>query len=344
MSEKRLGGKDIEVEDFTVLDQVHVHQLPSMEAARGKFLAAFKLPQWAKKRSVTQHWDALEALAERMMRGDNRLENIIVKADELIDQALLIDPRLVRRSGWVMAEEGIDACPAMIAAGEERAYIDRRKMRLADQAVAAQSVRIVISTDSKHITPDHASAFIAAAKLAQQFRPLEIWWQGAWLKEDDQPDAGYGHVFLVPLVNGDLDFSRLQFVLSDEARDRCSFFVMATHAFALKKGWGGKVGEHSYLPDTYDFIRESGITASPEQVAAYAAYWAGLGSRWDAQISDIQASQFWWDSRAEPPKPMTPAEQKAAQKRSEQYERDCEAQRKRNERAQSQAAKERLAI
>lgn len=175
--------------------------------------------------------------------------------------------------------------------GEEPAYWDRRKLKLADRATA-EPVRIVISTDSKNITPEHAAAFIAAAKLAQQFRPLEIWWQGAWLKEDtcaNPQERGFGHVFLVPLVNGDLDFSRLQFVLSDTERDKCSFMIMTAHAYPAHLGSGGKVGEQSYLPDTSDFVRES----AADEVAQHAALWAGLEAQWEVQINPRSARQYW---------------------------------------------------
>ena len=72
---------------------------------------------------------------------------------------------------------------------------------LADSATT-DPLRVVISTDSRHVSRSNAVAFIAAAKLAQQFRPLELWWQGAWLFEEGKKEADNGHVFLVPLIQG----------------------------------------------------------------------------------------------------------------------------------------------
>ncbi len=288
---KRLGGKGVAVPNRKTLDRIHLYSLASMEEAIGRVQAGFGLPPFRRKTSRPEY----QRIPRPMLHGDEHLERILAVADQLVDAALLEDPRLVRRSAWVRAEEGLDACSALIAAGEERACLDRRKLRLSEQATG-EPVRIVVSTDSKEIRPQNAAAFIAAAKLAQQFRPLEIWWQGAWLKGADAKDPaerGFGHVFHVPLVLGDMDFRRLQFVLGDPVRDVASYFIMVSFAWPAGLGWGGGVGEESFLPNTHDYIRESGLKHDPVAVARYAARWAGLEPRWVDAVSAWHAEQHW---------------------------------------------------
>lgn len=289
---KRLGGRGIEIPNYKPMTSVVVHTLPSMEAAKEKYRSNFEHPPFRRKWHG-EHGPKYQAIYNRMLGGDMTLHSILDAAEKLIDGAVLEDPRLVRRSGWVMSEEGLDIDAASFANGDERSFIDRKKMRLADRATL-EPVRIVVSTDSREIKPENAAAFIAAAKIAEQFRPLEIWWQGGWLFEKG-PEQGFGHIFHVPLVSGDLDFTRLQFVLSDTYRDSCSFSIMAAHAYPAGHGWGGGVAKQSYLPDTFDFVRESGIEATPEKVARLAAKWAGLEHIVWEYVSPWAAEQGWED-------------------------------------------------
>ena len=243
---------------------------------------------------------AVEILRE-CLTGNSKLAVLIERADALIDAAILQDPRLNRKHAWVRLEEGIDACPALVSSGEPASCLDRRKLKLADQA-SAEPVRIVISTDSTDdASEEHVVAFIAITKLAQQFRPLEIWWQGAWLT----PGRTSGQVLLAPLVQGDMDFARVQFFLSNPFRDSMSYRCMWYHAVTKHSSpgnrvcyeYGGERGERSYLPDTFEFISEKGIRSDDWWIAATAAEWAGLEPLWREEVSPYSAQQEWRPER-----------------------------------------------
>ncbi len=258
--------------------------------------------------------------------GNKRLDRLIKRADALIDAAILQDPRLNRKHAWVRSEEGIDACPALVSSGEPACCLDRRKLKLADQA-SAEPIRIVISTDSTDdASEEHVVAFIALTKLAQQFRPLEIWWQGAWLCEG----RAFGQVLLAPLVQGDMDFSRVQFFLSNPFRDSFSYRCMWYHSVTKNSSptktvchrYGGERGEYSYLPDTFDFISEKGIRSDDWWIASTAAEWAGLEPLYRTQVSEYGAEQRWRPEGAYPETKITDADR-------ERWRREDEAERKR---------------
>jgi hypothetical protein len=326
-SPKRLSGRKMTFDEIAF--HLMVSQHDSMHAALEKFDLGQHKYQARKRNNVKLP----ASVPEQMLAGDSNLPRLLAEADALIDEVLLEDPRLVRRAGWVVDEEGVDVDPVRLAMGEERCCLNRRKMRMAD-AATVEPIRIVISTDSKSVDEKHAVAFIAAAKIAQQFRPLEIWWQGAWLS--DQPEhAGCGHVLLTPLVKGELDFARLQFVLSSPLRDSVSYRIMYHYA-TLKPvvvGWGAKEGEYSYLPDTFEFINERGIQHDAYRVAAYAARWAGLEPAYTTRVSDSSAVQSW----TEPYKYVEPTEKE--KKEREKYWAEQDAKRKREE---ATRAKERM--
>jgi len=130
--------------------------------------------------------------------------------------------------------------------GDDQPFYRHTKAVINDSTQAGEPLRVVISTDSNKVPPRTAAAFIATARLVQQFMPLEIWWQGAWITEDKSK----GFVVLVPLVQGDLDYSRLEFCLSDELRDSFSYRVVISIAI-LDIGEGnlgcGHRAERSYL-------------------------------------------------------------------------------------------------
>jgi hypothetical protein len=320
-------------------DRLYVHQLSGMHQATERYLGGIQWKSSAKRKAWREMFPQTKA---KMMSGDAAVvEKATAAAELLIDEAIIADPRLSRRSAWFKCEPdaGIDADPAMVASGEERCCLERRRLRMADRS-SVEPCRVVISTDSKDVTPSHCAAFIAAAKLAQQFRPLELWWQGAWLIEQDGNNGkrkGHGFVFLVPLVSGDLDFSRLQFVLSSDLRDHVSFNIMRSYAenATTRMGWGGGVGEYSYLENTHDFVSEKGIKATPEYVASHAAKWAGLPNIWEEYISPWQAEQTWRPESENKYTPPTEAERKANEERWAQQDRERQAK-------ELLAAKERL--
>ena len=267
--------------------------------------------------------DLSESVIHQMMNGDAKLESLKERADLLMDQALIEDPRLVKRAGWVRDEDGVDCDASLVAAGEEQCCLNRKRMKVSD-ASTLEPVRVVISTDSNEVSDEHAIAFMAAAKISQQFRPLEIWWQGAWLTNEDYYNH-LGHVALTPLLRNELDFGRLQFVLSSNRRDHISYQIMASYTMAdpdsrkapmLK--YGAHTGKKSFLPDTVDFVNEAGIQHSPYYVAQYAAKWAGLEPLWEERIYGSEAEQCW------APKdnaPYTPTQLTAEQRR--RYDQQC---------------------
>lgn len=273
------------------------------------------------------------------LTGNGRLPALVEQADSIIDQAIIIDPRLNRRHGWVRAEEGIDACPALIASGEPACCLDRRRIRLAE-ASGMDPIRVVLSTDSTDDAREsNVLAFIAAAKMAQQFRPLEIWWQGAWLLPD-----GTGQVMLAPLVQGDLDFARVQFFLSSPIRDTFSYRCMWYHACTkhcvgrktVAYKYGGERGAYSHLENTTHFVSEKGMDHSPEGVARMAARWAGMEPRYVTAISEYGAEQSWAPTSTSIIGASKPTkaderrwEQESARRRREREREEIKAQRSR---------------
>ena len=318
MSEKRLGGIiKRDPDKIQPLYENRIYTLTGMNKAVDFWHKRWRL---LPKKGVTR--DGIDGIAKQMLEGTEDMDTILEQAEKLIDEALVLDPRLVRRSGWVRSEDGIDGCPALIAQGDDQPYFTRVKRKVADRSHTAPC-RVVISTDSKEIKPENAAAFIAAAKLSQQFRPLDLWWQGGWfLDETDQEDgkgyAGKGHIIHVPLVQGDLDFRRLEFVLSSRHRDSASWSIMVCHALESGDRWGGGVATRSYLDDTDDFVKETGIKADAEHVAEYAARWAGLPDLWHERVTQWEAVQTW-RAPADQPKYREPsaAERRASQKRWE---------------------------
>lgn len=254
--------------------------------------------------------DPIPQLVWREALGGNaeRLEREMAAADLLIDEAILIDPRLNKRHSWVVATEGLDACPALVASGEEACCLDRRRLRLADESHGAP-YRVVISTDGKEFAKsENVVAFIAAAKLAMQFRPLEIWWQGAWLTSD----GGHtGVVVLAPLVKGTMDFARVQFFLSHPNRDSVSHRLNWYHSVVVPNRNESSRREITYQdgPGRADrafmeadaFISEKAIPTEPWRIASMAAEWAGLEPQWRSEVSGYEATQRWEPERERKP-------------------------------------------
>lgn len=317
-----------------MLDRIYTYRLADMNEAVQRYRMGRALQPRRQHKMMPEH------LIPFITRTpDVEMEKMLAEADALIDQAIILDPRLARKTAWRLSEEGIDGCPALIASGEERCYFDRRRVRLADDATT-EPIRVVISTDSKQVNRNNAVAFIAAAKLAQQFRPLELWWQGAWLKDNERSaEYGYGHIFHVPLIQGDLDFSRLVFVLSSPYRDHVSYRIMFSYAYTAGYGWGGGTARYSHLEKTDDFVSETGIVADPRHIAEYAARWAGMEPLYRIRIDDYEAQQFW---RPAPGPSETPAytptrETAAERKERERRWREADEAERRRKRAAAEA-------
>lgn len=265
----RLGGKGRKSPEGTVqMNKLEVWQHTSMADAMR-----------ASDRTVRVHWPRSnrddwhdEAVREAMHSVPARLAKSLATADVLNESAITADPRLARRAVWRRGEEGDIACPALIAQGDDTPCFYRHRERMTE-ANGGEPVRVVISTDSKPADADTAAAFIATVRLVQQWRAVEVVWQGAWLAA---PHIGW--VFHVPLIKGDMDFARLDFCLASRFRDHLSWDIMVNRARDVSHAtWNGcaGTGAKSYLPEASHFVRHTGITPDGESIARHAAAWLG---------------------------------------------------------------------
>lgn len=255
------------------MDRLEVWQLPSMQAAvEAQMRARFKYWPVRGDEKKAIHLD----IARRALTGDaGRLALAMSDSDLLLEEAIAADPRLARKAEWRRGEEGEFVCPALLSEGDDAPCFYRKRQTEA-RPNGSNPIRVVISTDSRQVAPRTAAAFIATVRLVQQWRPVEIWWQGAWLGEGRRT----GYVFHVPLINGDVDFSRLEFCIADRFRDNLSWSVMMVRACEhTHASWTGQnlQGERSYLPDTNHFISHLGIAPTGESIAAHAADWLDWG-------------------------------------------------------------------
>ena len=103
-------------------------------------------------------------------------------------------------------------------------------------------------------------------------------------------------MFHVPLVQGDMDFSRLEFCIADPRRDSFSFRVMSTHCvLELQESWNecGHRAEKSYLPEARgfnNFVTHSGIQPSAANIAYHAATWLGWEPLYMEEYNQSQAA------------------------------------------------------
>ena len=231
---------------------------------------------------------------EAMNSDPARLARALVKADELAEAALAADPRLARRAVWRRGEEGDIACPALIAQGDDTPCFYRERRTLTE-ANGGAPVRVVISTDSG-VFGETPAAFIAAVRLVQQWRSVEVWWQGAWLNHN----ATAGWVFHVPLVAGDMDFARLDFCLASNHRDELSFAQVVTQNARVDGSGSTPYGQatKSYLPELPGqqecdhFVRHTGITPDGASIARHAAEWLGWAAV--APVEEVVAPTLGW--------------------------------------------------
>ncbi len=302
--------------------QLDVWQLPSMAAAAATVpRRLLYCPEKGWKKTV------IGGISSACVNGDHpRLMTALGDSDELIADAIAADPRLARRSQWTRGEEGEVVCPALLSQGDD-APCFYRKRAIVGQPNGAEPVRVVISTDSSEIKPRTAAAFIATVRLVQQYRPVEIWWQGSWLSTN----RNTGWVFHVPLVKGDMDFARLEFCIADKTRDNLSFAVMMTRACEETHCvWNGcsLQAQSSYLPgDDSFFVGHDGIEPDGDGVAANAACWLGWEPvyqlRWDYESSVEGALQKLPDPIVEyVPRKLTKEEERKNKADSERWSRE----------------------
>ena len=279
------GGKRRPVNDCHDVSRLHIHVIPTMAQA----LSDSRRNIWRgnSKRDPIRELN----VGNRPVDGDkDRLARAVDASEQLVSDAIAHDPRLASKSRWVRRDEGEHVDSGLIAEGDDAPFYRRTRAVVNDATMSGEPLRVVISTDADEVPPGTAAAFIAAARLVQQFQPLEIWWQGAWLDKS----LYKGFVSLVPLVQGDMDFSRLEFCIADPVRDSFSFRVMSTHAvLELREVWNGCTyrAKHSHLPGRpAHFICHKGITPTAESVATVATEWLDWENTWLVKYRDNQAA------------------------------------------------------
>ena len=274
-----------------------------------------------------------ENIGTRPVDGDPaRLAQAMQHSEKLVAAAIEYDPRLAMRAQWRRKDEGEHGCPELLAEGDDQPFYKRTRNVINEATAAGEPLRVVISTDDKEVPAGTAAAFIATARLVQQFIPLEIWWQGAWLNEHRTK----GFVSLVPLIKGDMDFSRLEFCIADPWRDRFSFEVMASHAvLKLKEVWNGcghRATDH-YLRNSgpganrrdrlkASFVAHTGIRPDAESIANHATEWLGWEGaymeNWHLQTNATAAAQSLPPLPVEYKDSRTPAEKLRAEREWEE--------------------------
>ena len=204
----------------------------------------------------------------------------LAESDGLIDAVIACEPRLARKAQWIRSDDGIFADAGLVASGDDSPCYDMSRAKFRDVAAAGEPVVVCVSTDSSEPKESTMAAFIATVRLVQQFRPVHVWWQGAWLCDSGR-EAGY--VFLSPLVSNDMDFSRVQYVLADNSRDHLSFGVLHQHCTVrdhLAINGIGRHAERAYI-DGAKFVDRNGIPPNAERIAAVACQWLGWPSTWE---------------------------------------------------------------
>jgi hypothetical protein len=261
--------------------------------------------------------------------GDPKtLQRAMSISDRLIDETIILDPRLARRSRWTRSDDGIFADAGLVAEGDDSPCYNMARHEVNASTAAGEPIRIVISTDSSNPTIEGLAAFIATIRLIQQFQPVHVIWQGAWLADDGRD---VGHIITAPLVTGDMDFSRVQYVLSDTTRDVLSF-ACASHFLNLDKviiNGNGRHANRSFIGGK--FLDKEGIAPTPEAIASMAAYWLGWDSRYENEYKTEEATVAALQTIPPPPREETrpdnrtkaeeEAEEKRARKNWEEWKR-----------------------
>lgn len=271
------------------LRHVKVEKLPSLAHAIGLSQSTLKF-QGAKdgsdKAESQKHIEKV-ALSGDKQRGAYYHDQV----PELIDLAIAKDPRLARRCRWVQSEDGLFADPGLVASGDDSPCFDRQRMTVRQSVGGNEPVNVTISTDSSSPTMQSAAAVMAVASIVQQFRPVHIWWQGAWL-DDAGREAGY--VMLAPILQGDMDFNRIDYVLADWSRDNLSFRAM--HAIAVMRDrmqiqGMSRHADWSYIPEAMH-VPKQGLYCNPNAIAREAARWLGLDPLWRVEMEsrDMESS------------------------------------------------------
>ena len=272
MSGRLGGGERILIKECDSVSKLHIHRMPTMTNA----LALSKRRIW--QGHSAKDGRVAEWVGNVPVDGDPaRLAKAMGDSEALLNETITYDPRLAKKALWLRRDEGEHCDSALLAEGDDQPFYKRFKNIVNDATMAGEPLRIVVSTDDNKVPDGAAAAFIATVRIVQQFVPVHVWWQGAWLTEDKYK----GFVFHVPLVQGDMDFSRLEFCIADPRRDSFSFRVMSTHCvLELQESWNecGHRAEISYLPEARgfdNFVTHNGIQPSVANIAYHAATWLG---------------------------------------------------------------------
>ena len=293
--------------------EVRVTHFNSMVEAIAQAKERTRTHQKLKSRS-----ELLAEVYHRALHGyEPRMKETEAQAAALTEAAIAEDPRLARRTGWVRSECGDVVDPALLMENDPCPCLDRRRLGVSE-GNGGDVVRVVLSTDSNDFHPEGAAAIIAAIRIVQQWRTVEIWWQGSWL---DNSGRNNGWVFLTPLSKGGTDWSRIDFVIGDQTRDSFSFSVMVVDACRNKINWNdcAKEADRSYLPDSH-FVDHNGVRATGEAVAAVAAYWMGLPAMWSVRWEAKQLESAAKQEILEPSKGYTPATPEEQARWKREYE------------------------
>jgi DNA-directed RNA polymerase subunit RPC12/RpoP len=282
-NENRIGGKTREpIHEVFECTSLHVTCIESMSKA----VEQSRRHCFADRKPADTQIHRL--IGTKPVDGDpDRLKTAVEASHVLVDEAIALDRRLAKKAQWLRRDEGEHCDTALLAQGDDQPFYQRTRNIINDETKAGEPLHIVISTDSDKIDPGTAAAFIATVRIVQQFVPVHVWWQGAWLSDPTKcPQVGF--VFHVPLVQDDMDFSRLEFCLADPTRDLFSNRLSLSYCvleFGETNSACGFRAERSYLPEHEDdphthFIAHSGITPDAESIAGQAARWLGLPSQW----------------------------------------------------------------
>lgn len=282
----RLSGKSRKVNfDLNPLNEVIKWQLPSMATA----ISAIKFRCFEMWKSTTDNDKATyEILMESIKPNESVLQQAFDRSEQFIAEAIEYDQRLAARARWLRREEGEAVCPALLAQGDDSPFFKRAKTDVRESN-GGDAIRVVVSTDANEVQPESAAAFIAAVRLAQQFHPIEVWWQGGWLSAD----RSKGFIFHIPLIQGDMDFSKLQYVIMSDRRDSFSYCIMVQKACSVECSWNGcgTTANRSYLPNTAAFVDHEGIRPDARSIADAVCQWLGWDEAWWKEHLDAKESK-----------------------------------------------------
>jgi hypothetical protein len=322
MSDRLNGKKRTPLNPLATVTQLHVYRLPTMTEA----VRLSRRNIW--KRSNENDERHLELIGNRPVDGDRlRLSEAVTAAGRMVEDAVALDQRLAKKAQWLRRDEGEHCDTALLAEGDDQPFFKRMNSVVNAETKAGEPVRIVVSTDDNQVPVGTAAAFIATVQIVQQFIPVEVWWQGAWLNESKTR----GFVFHVPLVQGDMDFSRLEFSIADTRRDLFSFMVMSSHCVIdLKESWNlcGHRAEKSYLPESpgyKNFVAHNGIRPEASSIAAHAAQWLGWDALWQVESDQSDTTSSALQSLPEKNEyrdTRTEAEKRTAMAESDRYHRE----------------------